>query len=273
MLTDSPFGHDLIRKYVIAFGTLFNNIRIDRANNPDAAEADIVGVPLRYAAKQNYKARLLGDPDLENQVRINVPAMCFNMGSMTYASERKLNTINRIAAAGTSNNTLYYAYTPVPYDLIFSLNIFVNNIRDGTSILEQILPYFTPELTVSLKPDAKLNISQDVPIVLNAVNVEDNFEEGLEATRMIIWTLDFTLRGSFFGPVNETGIINKVFVNLHPDTNTAVANNYEQLYAQPGITSGGVSTTNVAASVAANTIAANSDWGFATNIYTFLDYE
>jgi hypothetical protein len=272
MLTDAPFGHDLIRKYVIAFGTLFNNIRIDRANAPGAA-ADIVGVPLRYSPKQSYRSRLLGDPDLENQVRLNVPAMCFDMGSMNYASERKLNTINRIAAPGTSNSTLYYTYTPVPYDLSFSLHIFVNNIRDGSSVLEQILPYFTPELTVSLKPDAKVNISQDIPIVLNAVNVEDNFEEGFEATRMIIWSLDFTLRGSFFGPVNETGIISKVFINLHPDTNTALANNYEQVYAQPGFTSGGVSTSNVDASVLANTIAANSDWGFATNIYTFLDYE
>jgi hypothetical protein len=105
MLTDAPFGHDLIRKYVIAFGTLFNNIRIDRAHATGAA-ADIVGVPLRYAPKQNYKSRLLGDPDLENQVRLNLPAMCFNMVSMGYASERKLNTINRIAAPGTSNSTL-----------------------------------------------------------------------------------------------------------------------------------------------------------------------
>jgi hypothetical protein len=232
-----------------------------------------VGVPLRYAPKQSYKSRLLGDPDLENQVRLNVPAMCFDMGSMTYASERKLNTINRIAAPGTSNSTLYYTYTPVPYDLTFSLYIFVNNIRDGTSVLEQILPYFTPELTVSLKPDPQLNISQDIPIVLNAVNVEDNFEEGFEATRMIIWSLDFTLRGSFFGPVNETGIINKVYVNIHPNTNTASANNYEQLYGQPGFTDAGVSTTDISLSADANNVAANSDWGFATNIYTFLDYE
>lgn len=275
MLSDIPFGHNMIRNYVIAFGTLFNNIKITRPVQSTATQT--IGVPLSYAPKHAFLRSTI-NPNLDAGVSTVLPRMSFDLASMNYAPERKLNTINRVVTVDNSSNTsLYNSYTPVPYDLNFSLYIYVKNVEDGTSIVEQILPFFTPELTVSLKEDPKTGIGQDIPVVLSAVNVEDNYESGLETQRTIIWSLDFVLRGNLYGPVYETGLINKVFINIHPTTNTAlhpVANNYEQVYLQPGISSStGLPTTNADASVAVSQIQANGTYGFAQKIFTWQDYE
>jgi hypothetical protein len=268
MFSDTPFGHNIIRDHVIAFGTLFNNIKITRPIQSSTA-TQTIAIPLSYAPKQLFLRNTI-NPQLDSGVSTVLPRMSFEMDSMAYAPDRKLNTIQRYAGYRADSNTqLYSTYTPVPYDLNFSLYIYIKNIEDGTAIIEQILPYFTPEFTVTLKGVSKMNINQDVPILLNSVNMEDNYEEGFTTQRVLVWTLEFTTKANLFGPISDTGVINQVYVNLHPTMNTS-ANSYDQSYTRPAMFANGTPTTNVTASVALNEIAANSDFGIYQSITNII---
>lgn len=263
MLSDAPFGHSIIKNHVVAFGTLFNNIKIPRGDG-----STILAVPLTYAPKQSF-LRATINPKLESGVSTILPRMSFELSSMTYAPDRKLNTINRyVGYRSDSNNALYATYSPVPYDLNFSLHIYVKNIEDGTAIVEQILPYFTPEFTITLKGVTKMKLNQDVPVVLTSVNTEDNYEDGLNTQRAIVWSLDFTAKATLFGPIADTGVINKVEVNLYPSSNTVLdtKNVYEKITIQPSMFANGDPTTIRSESVPVVEISANSDFGISQSI-------
>ena len=267
----TTFSHGVVRDCVVAFGTLFNNIKINR---PRAAgeDSNTIAVPLAYAPKQRYIERLTQDPNLDRPVSMSFPRMSFEMTSMTYSAERKLNTMQRYHGRRSTANSVQVssAYSPVPYDISFQLNIYISNIEDGTHIIEQILPYFTPEFTLSLGGHTDLNLNVDLPIVLNAVTMEDNYEGDFASKRFINWTLDFTMKTNLFGPVsNGGGIIKTIFLNLHPTMNTAVANNFEQVRITPGLFANGDPTTNSTLSIDSGLISSNSDYGISIDIYDF----
>jgi len=263
------FSHGLIRDFVVAFGTLFNNIKINRRAS-SGEDSDTIAIPLSYAPQQRYIERITQDLNLDRPVAISLPRMSFEMVSMNYAPDRKLNTIQRYYGrkTDTSNTQVSTTYSPVPYDFNFQLSVYISNIEDGTHIIEQILPYFTPEFTVSLKSVTELGVNMDIPLVLNSVNMEDSYEGGYDERRIIIWTLDFTMKGHLFGPVtNYGGIVNKIKINMHPTTNTAVANNYEQIYITPAQFANGLATNTAAVSIDPTLIAANSDYGISKQIF------
>jgi len=150
------------------------------------------------------------DPQ-ENPFSIVLPRMGFEITGFNYAPERKLPTRNSFVTTVTDDNTKKkHVYNPVPYDINFSLSIFVKNTTDGTRIIEQILPFFTPEWTstIQLVDDAPIDIKLDIPLVLTAVNQDDVYEGSFEERRALIWQLDFTMKGVFFGPVYKQEIIN-----------------------------------------------------------------
>jgi hypothetical protein len=262
------FSHGLIRDYVVAFGTLFNNIKINRRAT-SGEDADTIAIPLSYAPQQRYIERLNQDPNLDRPVAISLPRMSFEMVSMNYAPDRKLNTMQRYYGRrqDTANTQLASTYSPVPYDFNFQLSVYISNIEDGTHIIEQILPYFTPEFTVSLKSVTELGLNMDLPMILNSVNMEDSYEGGFDERRIIIWTLDFTMKGQLFGPVSNSGLINKIKINLRPTMNAAVANNYEQIYITPGQFANGLATNKAALSVDPLLISANSDYGISEQLF------
>lgn len=268
----NTFSHGTIRDYVISFGTLFNNLKINR-RPASGGDADTIAVPLSYAPRQRFIERINGDLNLDRPVSMTLPRMSFEMLGMTYSSERKLNTMNRLHRTNpiaTSNTTIYSSYTPVPYDFQFQLSVYISNIEDGTHIVEQILPYFTPEFTVSLKSATDLGLNLDLPLILNSVVTEDNYEGGFDERRVIIWTLDFTLKGNLFGYISgSSGIINKAYINLYP-TMDITANTYDQITIQPAMFANGSPTTNVAASVPINQINANDTFGIAVDITNIL---
>lgn len=264
------FSHGLIRNFVIAFGTLFNNIKINR---PAASGegTNTIAIPLTYAPRQRYIERINEDLSLDKPVALSLPRMSFEMVSLNYAAERKLNTLQRYYGRKdtTSNTQIASVYSPVPYDINFQLNCYVENIEDGTHIIEQILPFFTPEFTVSLKSVTDLGINMDLPVVLNAINSEDSYESGFDERRVIIWTLDFTMKTHLFGPVDNGGLINKIMVNLYPTVNVAAAaNTNEQIYITPGQFANGLATNNSYLSVQPNLISANSDYGISSKIFS-----
>ena len=271
----NTFSHGMIRNYVVGFGTLFNNIKINRRAS-GGESASTIAVPLAYAPRQRFIERITEDYNLDKPVAMSLPRMSFELMSVNYSTERKLNTMQRYKRpdAASSNTGVKSLYSPVPYDFTFQLNIYINSIEDGTHIVEQILPYFTPEFTVTLKGATDLEIPMDLPIVLNAVNMEDSYEGGFDDRRIIIWTMDFTLKGNLYGPISESSVINKAFVNMNPTVDTSLtlnANNSEQIVTQPAMFANG-STTNVAAvSVPPNMINASSDFGISQRIFNVSD--
>ncbi len=262
------FSHGLIRDFTVAFGTLFNNIKINRRSST-GEDSDTIAIPLSYSPQQRYIERITQDLNLDRPVAMSLPRMSFELVSLNYAAERKINTMQRYYGrrTDTSNNQIASTYAPVPYDINFQLSCYIANIEDGTHIIEQILPYFTPEFTVSLKSVTELGVNMDLPLVLNSVNVEDNFEAGFDEKRIIIWTLDFTMKGHLFGPVSNSGIINKIKINLHPSTNTSITNNHEQIYITPGQFANGLATNIAELSIDPTEIMANSDYGISQQIF------
>ena len=216
MLGHSVFYYHSIRKLVVAFGALFQDIYIERRNKNHELQKHIL-VPLSYGPKQKYLVRIKENPILESgNIAISIPRMAFLIDGIAYNPVRKLQsrTTNEFAY---SYNQKRVQYVPVPYDINFSLYILIDNAEDGTQILEQILPFFTPEFTVTVNTLPDLALSHDVPVTLTNATFEDNFDTEFSDKRVIIWTLQFTMQGWVFGPVSEdnVGIIRRVITDIH----------------------------------------------------------
>jgi len=211
----STFYHQTIRKYVAVFGTLFNDINIERKNSSGTV-VERVKVPLAYGPKQKWLLAVQDTTADRKVTATRTPRMGFAMTGVSYDSVRKLNTIGRNVAANTSSTAtnMTTMYNPVPYNFDFQLFILVKNAEDGTQILEQILPFFTPEFTLTVNTIPAMDIKADVPILLNSSSVADEYEGDLSARRTITWTLDFTLKGFIYPNVTSGQIIKSVEVNF-----------------------------------------------------------
>lgn len=207
------FYHQLTRKFVILFGNMFNNITIKRVNTDDDSEIERFKIPIIYSPKEKYYARLQSDPDLQRELQISVPRMSFDMVSITYDPSRKQNTLLRNVQSPTST-TVNSQYMSVPYDLGFELNIYARNIDDGTHIVEQILPYFTPDYTIPVTAIADMGIVKDIPLVLNSVTNSIEHEGNFESVRVVNWTLRFTMKVDYYGPISQSKLITKANTNF-----------------------------------------------------------
>ena len=207
------FYHQTSRKMVVAFGTLFNNIEVRRTDSSDAV-TEVIKIPLSYGPKDKMLVRISQDPSLNPKVALTVPRMGFELTSMTYDGARKLNTMGRNVKKGTTG--LKKQFNPVPYNWDFSLYVFVKNAEDGTQILEQILPFFTPEFTVTMTLISGMTIKMDIPLVLNSVTSEDTYEGDFATRRSIIWTLSFLMKGFLYPSVTDNAkIITSSVVDTH----------------------------------------------------------
>jgi hypothetical protein len=208
----------IIRKLVVGFGNLFDDITLTRFN-PDGSEVQRQKVPLAYASKERYVMRLQSDPELDKKVQITLPRMSFDMTGMTYDSSRKQLTNIKNYAPSRNADTILSQYNPVPYDFDFSLYIYVRNIEDGTQIIEHILPYFTPDYTIRLNLIPEMGIVKEIPVLLKSTNQEIDYEGDRDhETRTIIWTLNFTVKGFVFGAVSEPKVIKKSITNIYDNT-------------------------------------------------------
>ena len=203
----NEFYHETIRRYVIVFGTMFNDMVVWRRNNAGAIIKRIK-VPIAYGPRAKFLSRIQQDPNLTKPDAISLPRMSFQIAGYNYDVTRKLTTVGQIKGPGTSDTVNGSVYNPVPWNIDFDLSIYVLNAEDGTQLIEQILPYFTPEWTNTMKLVDDLDIRMDVPVVLNTINTEDTYEDSYENRRTIIHTLNFTMKGYLFGPVKNKDIIN-----------------------------------------------------------------
>jgi len=261
------FYHGHMRKYVILFGTLFNNIYINREK--DGTIYDTIKVPISYGPKDKMLARVEGDPELKKPFAIVLPRMSFELNSITYDPLRKLSTVkkNTVLQNSADSNQLKYVYNPVPYNLNFTLYIAVKNAEDGTRILEQILPYFTPEWTATINLIPELDIKHDIPTVLLDVNSEDSYEGDYITRRAIIWTLDFTMKGYIYGPVKKSEQIKLANINF-VTTMDFDDEPEERITVIPGLLANGSGTTNALATIDKSLITANSNFNYIVSIET-----
>ena len=254
------FYHGSIRRYVVLFGTLFNDIVINRPD-PTHNEIHTIKVPVTYGPKEKVLARLTQDPTLNRKTSVQFPIISFEMTDITYDGSRKLNTIGkRYKKDSTNPNKIYYQYNPVPYNINFSLSILVKNTDDGTRIVEQILPFFSPEwtATVALIPD--MDITMDIPIILNDVKLNDSYEGDFETRRVLEWNMTFTLKGYLYGPIHRAGIIkfaNSAIYNSLT-SNTELSN----VTVMPGLLSNGSPTTSANLTISRDLIYPDDDFGY-----------
>jgi hypothetical protein len=197
------FYNRALRKYVIGFGNLFNDITLVRYN-PDYSEAQRMIVPIVYAPKEDYVTRIETDPHLDKKTQITLPRMSFELLGFNYDASRKQNTnVKQFAQTATG---LVSQYNPVPYNFDFNLYLYVRNIEDGTQIIEHILSYFTPDYTMKLNMIPEMGIVKEVPVVLNSTSQDIDYEGNFERdTRVIIWTLTFTVKGYIYGKISDSG--------------------------------------------------------------------
>jgi len=251
----TPFYHGIIRKCVTIFGTLFNNISI--ARGPDD---EVIKVPITYSSVDKLLARIESNPDLNRQPAMISPRLAFEVLTPTYDSSRKLQTTleRHYTAPDGSHRSQFVG---VPYNLEFILYIVSREEQDGLMVLEQILPYFTPGFVVTVKLVEDMEYTIDIPVVLNSVDFENRSFGEFPDRRQLIWTLKFTMKTEFLGPVDpdRSGIIRKIFINFY-DMNRH-NEHIARVYVQPGLTANGEPTTVFEDSIDVYDINEDDDYG------------
>ena len=211
------FYHEKIRKSVSIFGRLFNNIYVIRKNSSGGV-LNQLKVPLAYAPRMKYLERIRQNTDLDTdtKVAIKLPRMSFEITSFTYDNTRQLTKLSNFKAVGTNNENRQKFYSPVPYNINFQLNIYAKNQDDALQVVEQILPTFNPQYTLTIKPfpDEYPDFKEDIPIIIQGLSFSDDFEGAMESRRTIIYTLDFEMKVSFYGAIASGEVIRKSVADL-----------------------------------------------------------
>ena len=217
------FYHEIIRKTIVGFGTLFNNVYI-RHLNKDNSVADETKVGLSYGPSQKFLAKIQQQAELSKSVAITLPRMSFEMIGIQYDPTRKTGITQTFKACDDGGN-VKKVYMPVPYNITFELNIFSKLNDDALQIIEQILPFFQPSFNLTIDLVDSIGEKRDVPIVLDSIDFQDDYEGDFSTRRALIYTLRFTAKTYLFGPVADStdGLIRKVQVDMHSGTDTQTA--------------------------------------------------
>tara|TARA_Y100000992_G_C21201231_1_gene460549 strand:+ start:34 stop:837 length:804 start_codon:yes stop_codon:yes gene_type:complete len=211
------FYHETIRSVVVAFGTVFNNIQLVRKDNNGKIQQTLK-VPLAYGPRQKFLVRLAEDPDLTKKIAVTLPRIGFEISNLTYDPTRKLNRVQKFKKVkGDNANRLDTQYMPVPYNIGFELYILSKQSDDALQIVEQILPFFQPDYTLTINDMTDMGIKRDVPIILNSISYEDDYDGDFAERRSLIYTLDFTAKFYLYGPVTSSSVIKTVQVDQYAD--------------------------------------------------------
>ena len=255
------------------FGNMFNDIDIQRYNKAGES-VQTIRLPIAYGPKEKFLARLREDPSLNKSVSIQLPRMSFEVTEMTYAPERTLNKMQRNTSIGSGANTNRSQFTPVPYDINISLYGMFDNNEDAVQAVEQILPFFRPEWTNSVKLVPEIGDYYDIATVMTGMSIEDTYEADFQSRRAIIYTYNFTVKGYIFGPVSNKGVIKRTVLDLTASSNTSFVKTegpQSKIHLTPGLLANGSPTSNSSASVAASGITSNSDYGYAFDKWDYFD--
>ena len=239
MLGNRQFYHETVRNIIVGFGTLFNDIHVVRKNNSGVVTQSMK-VPLAYGPKQKWLARLDQDAGLDSKVAITLPRMGFEIQNLTYDPARKLNRVQKfkkVKSSASSADKLDTQYMPVPYNLNIQLYAMAKNSDDALQMVEQILPYFQPDYTLTIKDMPEMGVARDIPIVLNSINYEDSYKGDYAERRAIMYTLDFTTKFYLYGPVTSSKVIKTVQVDQYTDLPDVSPTREQRYTATPNPTS------------------------------------
>ena len=211
------FYHETIRNVVVGFGTIFNNIQLVRKDNSGVIQ-QTMKVPLAYGPRQKFLVRLNDDADLSKAAAVTLPRIGFEITGLTYDPGRKLNRVQKFKKVkGAKSDQLDTQYMPVPYNINFQLYILAKQSDDALQVVEQILPYFQPDYTITINDMAEMGIKKDVPVQLNSISYEDDYQGDFTSRRAIIYTLEFTCKFYLYGPVTSSKVIKTVQVDSYTD--------------------------------------------------------
>ena len=220
MFKDKSYYHEHIRKAIIVFGTIFNDINIERKNSSGAV-AQALRVPLAYSTKQKFLTRIarVADTSTRGEVALTLPRMGFEINGLDYDPARKIAPITRHRVVGTGDdpNTVRSVFTSAPWNMNMALYIFAKNQNDGLAIVEQILPYFNPDFNITINDLPEVGIKRDIKITLDNVNYEDEYEGEFSNRISVIWTLNFTMRLNFYSHVSNVDVIKKAVIDAYND--------------------------------------------------------
>ena len=236
MLNNDIFYHGITRKTIVAFGSLFSDIKIKR-ENADKSQQQTIAVPITYAPKEKWLVRIEQDSSLENHVYTVLPRMAFEITGFSYDAQRKFNRTSFITCS--TPNLTKKTYAPVPYNIEISLYALAKTSEDGLQIMEQIVPYFSPELTMVINVIPDSNIKSDVPVILNSVTMSDEYDGDFQTRRFVTYTFNFTIKAWMYGPVQNGDIVKTIFVNTNNTDLTSLAD-----LEQQGNTTTGNTTTS-----------------------------
>ena len=249
------FYHETTRKVVVAFGTLFNDIHLVRKDNSGTIQQSMK-VPLAYGPRQKYLVRLADDPALSKQPAVTLPRIGFEISGMSYDPSRKLQRVQKFKKVkGAKASQLDTQYMPVPYNIDFELYILSKQSDDALQIVEQILPYFQPDYTVTINDNTDMGIKRDVPVILNNIGYEDDYQGDFASRRAIIYTLSFTAKFYLYGPVTSSKVIKTVQVDQYTDLPDQAPKREQRYSVTPSPT----------------TADADDDFGFSETISFFQD--
>ena len=251
------FYNEGLRKLTIAFGQLFNNIVIQNTSSTGAVTKRI-RVPLAYAPKEKFIVRLEQQANLQDdrEVAVTLPRMGFEITGLSYDATRKINKMQKLirVKSGEDGKKMEYNYTPVPYNINFNLYSFTATAENGLQIIEQILPFFQPEYTVTMNVIPELQIKRDIPIILNSVSYEDTYSGDFTTRRAVVYTLSFTAKTYLYGPISQQKVIKSTQADMFTDTDTT-SKREQRIVITPNPTSAD----------------ADDDFGFTTTITEFTD--
>jgi hypothetical protein len=233
----TQFYHESIRKVIVSFGTMFNNINLVRKDNSGNISQSMK-VPLAYGPREKFLVRLNEDADLTKQVAITLPRIGFEIQNLEYDSARKLNRVQRFKKVkGAQAKQLDAQYMPVPYNLSIELYVMAKQSDDALQIVEQILPYFQPDYTLTINDNVAMDSKRDVPIVLNSISYEDNYQGDFTTRRALIYTLSFTAKFYLYGPVTSSKVIKTVQVDQYTNSEVNSPKREQRLTVTPNPTS------------------------------------
>ena len=249
------FYHESLRKVVVAFGTIFNNIIIHRTD-ADGSVIQRLKVPLSYSPKEKFLTRLEQQPNLDQrEMAVSLPRMGFEISGISYDPSRKLQRVGKFKKThATDAGQQYFQYNPVPYNISFSLYSFTATAEGGLQIIEQILPYFQPDYTVTINAIPEMGIKRDVPITLNSVDYADSYDGSFTNRRAVNYSLSFTAKTYLYGPIYSSKVIKETQTDLYTDT-TGNPTREERIVVTPNPTSAD----------------ADDDFGFTTTITVHKD--
>jgi hypothetical protein len=249
------FYHETTRKVVVAFGTLFNDIHLVRKDNSGTIQQSMK-VPLAYGPRQKYLVRLNDDPDLSKSTAVTLPRIGFEIAGISYDPARKLQRVQKFKKVkGAKASQLDTQYMPVPYNIDFELYVLSKQSDDALQIVEQILPYFQPDYTVTINDNTDMGIKRDVPVILNSIAYEDDYQGDFASRRAIIYTLSFTAKFYLYGPVTSSKVIKTVQVDQYTDMPDLPPKREQRYSVTPNPT----------------TADADDDFGFSETISFFQD--